>query len=417
MIGQVELSDINNHSHIPKRMRILFNVWCRAGHLNTSLSLAEHLVRVGDKVKFFCADYPSYMQERLRRVGLDIDCVGPELTMNMGQSGQVADRLWLTRKLQDPRWRLIHWEGWFVRAAALQVRPLRKAITAFRPDLVCTDGMSYGGAIAAELEAVPWVTFANTWDLVAPADYCGCPLRQTLEALDPVRKQMSASFGVDLTYRWNQVVSPYLNLTFCIEQLLPRDSVRVQTELVGHYRMDIRGDECGFPWTTLDAARPLVYISNGTVFQFEPDVVRDLAEAALGEGAQVVLSGCPDSNDLGKRAVLVDYAPQPQLLRRAALFVTHGGDNSVMEGLMAGVPLLVVPLAATQPVTAACVAQAGCARVIDPWESEHGHYRTVVRELLSVTAPERPRTKEIQMILEGLDAGRRGAELLHQIVS
>jgi zeaxanthin glucosyltransferase len=41
--------------------------------------------------------------------------------------------------------------------------------------------------------------------------------------------------------------------------------------------------------------------------------------------------------------IVVGYAPQLQLLLRAAVFITHGGVNSVMEGLNQGVPLMVVP--------------------------------------------------------------------------
>jgi MGT family glycosyltransferase len=51
--------------------------------------------------------------------------------------------------------------------------------------------------------------------------------------------------------------------------------------------------------------------------------------------------------------------PQPEVLARAALFVTHGGVNSVNEALYAGVPMLVVPQGADQPLVASHVVELG----------------------------------------------------------
>jgi MGT family glycosyltransferase len=51
--------------------------------------------------------------------------------------------------------------------------------------------------------------------------------------------------------------------------------------------------------------------------------------------------------------------PQLQVLDRAALFVTHGGMNSVNEAMRAGVPTLVVPQGADQPLVARRVVELG----------------------------------------------------------
>ena len=48
--------------------------------------------------------------------------------------------------------------------------------------------------------------------------------------------------------------------------------------------------------------------------------------------------------------------PQLQLLRRAALFITHGGLNSIKESIHCGVPMLVAPIGFDQPGNAARVA-------------------------------------------------------------
>ncbi len=53
------------------------------------------------------------------------------------------------------------------------------------------------------------------------------------------------------------------------------------------------------------------------------------------------------------------HVDQLAVLRRAELFVTHAGFNSVQEGLAAGVPLLMCPLVFEQELNAAAVAAQG----------------------------------------------------------
>jgi UDP:flavonoid glycosyltransferase YjiC (YdhE family) len=47
------------------------------------------------------------------------------------------------------------------------------------------------------------------------------------------------------------------------------------------------------------------------------------------------------------------------VLRRADLFITHGGFNSVQEGLVAGVPLLLFPQMQEQVFNAERVSELG----------------------------------------------------------
>ena len=102
-----------------------------------------------------------------------------------------------------------------------------------------------------------------------------------------------------------------------------------------------------FPFDLL-GNRPLVYVSLGTIHQGWDDFYRGAMATLAGFPAQFVLS-------VGKQTDPADLAPIPDnfivrpevpqlaLLPRVNLFVTHGGINSVHEGLYFGVPLVVAP--------------------------------------------------------------------------
>jgi MGT family glycosyltransferase len=59
---------------------------------------------------------------------------------------------------------------------------------------------------------------------------------------------------------------------------------------------------------------------------------------------------------LPPNAVVVNHAPQLELLKRASLCITHAGLNTVLESLTQGVPLVAIPITNDQPGVAARIA-------------------------------------------------------------
>jgi MGT family glycosyltransferase len=131
---------------------------------------------------------------------------------------------------------------------------------------------------------------------------------------------------------------------------------------------------------------PVLYASLGTIFSVDVELLRTFAAALAPLGGTVVVGtgqtdpaalGPLPANVLARRTV-----PQPEVLARAALFVTHGGMNSVNEALYAGVPMLVVPQGAEQPLVAARVAALGAGLAIGAGEAGEEVVRSHARRLL-----------------------------------
>ena len=141
--------------------------------------------------------------------------------------------------------------------------------------------------------------------------------------------------------------------------------------------------------------RPLVYVSLGSFLSVRGDVLAVVAEALRGLDVRVALaSGSTPREVLGHvpDAWLVrEVLPQVTLLRRSALAVTHGGNNSVTEALTASVPLLLLPLSTDQFAGAAALEEAGLGEVLDPNALSPNEIREAAQRLLALAGPVRGR--------------------------
>jgi MGT family glycosyltransferase len=116
-----------------------------------------------------------------------------------------------------------------------------------------------------------------------------------------------------------------------------------------------------FPWEKL-TDKPLVYASMGTLVNGLKNVYSTILEA-VGEFTQmqVVLSvgrsiGPGDFGPIPSNVIVVSIAPQIELLKRAALCITHAGLNTTLEALAEGVPMVAIPIGYDQPGVAARIA-------------------------------------------------------------
>ncbi len=141
--------------------------------------------------------------------------------------------------------------------------------------------------------------------------------------------------------------------------------------------------------------QPVVYVSLGSFLSVRSDVLARVAEALRPLDVRVALaSGATPRSELGPvptswlvRPVL----PQVTVLGRAALAVSHGGNNSVTEALTAGVPLLLLPLSTDQFAGAAALEDVGLGEALDPNSASPAEIRDAATRLLGLAGPSRAR--------------------------
>ncbi len=132
--------------------------------------------------------------------------------------------------------------------------------------------------------------------------------------------------------------------------------------------------------------RPPVVFSLGTIMSHHG---RAFYHAAAEVCRMLDIPGillCPKREmlpeSLPPQAAAFAYAPFSSLLPRASLFVHHGGIGTTAQGLMAGVPQVVVPHIADQFDNGARVRRLGLGGMVRAWKATPRRLAEVVREAL-----------------------------------
>jgi zeaxanthin glucosyltransferase len=116
-----------------------------------------------------------------------------------------------------------------------------------------------------------------------------------------------------------------------------------------------------FPWDRL-TGEPIVYASMGTVQVGNADLFSAIAAAvSKHKGLQLVLAignvlRPEQIGSVPNNAIVVNNAPQLELLKKASVCITHAGFNTALEALTQGVPQIAIPLTNDQPGVAARIA-------------------------------------------------------------
>lgn len=141
-------------------------------------------------------------------------------------------------------------------------------------------------------------------------------------------------------------------------------------------------------WLAADD-RPVVYVSFGSFLSARGDVLATVLEALrpLGVRVAVATGSATGLPHVPSDWLMRPYLPQVALLDRAAVAVTHGGNNSVTEALTAGVPMVVLPFSTDQFAGAAAIEAAGLGTALAPNTATSAELTTAVRGVLDGPAP------------------------------
>jgi MGT family glycosyltransferase len=265
------------------------------------------------------------------------------------------------------------------------------AVDAFKPNAVISQELLFGVMAAAESRTLPLALFtANIWSLPTlagvPPFGAGMPQATSDEehAMHAMVSQMSRGFF--------QAGLPSLNaarealglapLADLFDQLNKVDKILLGTSHAFDFAPEILQEPYAYagpyladpawaePFTPPVGEAPLIVVSFSSLYQAQEAPLAHVIEA-LGRlrVRGLVTTGptlAPEEFAAPDNVTVVRSAPHGALLAETAVFVTHAGHGSVLRPLMAGVPLLCLPMGRDQNDNAARVVARGAGLRLGP---------------------------------------------------
>ncbi|MFB9928110.1 glycosyltransferase [Amycolatopsis halotolerans] len=346
-------------------MRVLCTVTGSPSHVRSLLPLIRGLRSAGNRVLVavppelsaclagenveIAPVFPSlqrFVTERIAAKGNALPPLAPEECTAAYASARVS------ASVQSPLWA----DG------AAELLPVAQE---FQPDLVLRDDFEFSGYLVAEALEIAHLPVpggvSNVLDLATATD----PLAVHHQAL-----------GIDRTtgglYRHGRI--DYMPPSFSFAATgLPAARAYQQPVLTSP------GERLPAWLADLGTDRPLVLAAIGTALPMVAERRDEISAwldpraglaAVIGAVSEldcyavVSTSGVPtDGVAVPDHVRLADHVPQPLLLEVADLFLTHGGYSSVREAIRAGVPMVVHPRMAEQPLNGRRVEELGLGRV------------------------------------------------------
>jgi zeaxanthin glucosyltransferase len=207
--------------------------------------------------------------------------------------------------------------------------------------------------------------------------------------------------------------SPLLQIAQIVPGLdFPRKEIPTSFHYVGPFKRE--GAEA---FQLPPSPSPTVYCTLGTLQGSRLRLLRKLARACHSEGLRLVITLGKIGDRRAAEALpgsplVYDWVPQDAVLQQAHLVICHGGMNTVLDTLQAGLPMLVLPLAFDQPAIAARVQQSGAGRMLGPRSSDWSIAQAL--KVLRTDPSYRSRAQELGEEINRAGGTRLAADLIEQ---
>ncbi|MBV8834804.1 MAG: glycosyltransferase family 1 protein [Acidobacteriaceae bacterium] len=249
--------------------------------------------------------------------------------------------------------------------------------------LLCDQGQPTGSTIA-ELLGIPFLTIcnaspANREPCVPPTIthwMYGCSFRAKLRnelayelfsiLVTPLRRKINvfrSEHGLAPIRSLDDTFSPLAQISQQSREFdFPHHGLPAHFHHIGLFHRP-GSSNTSFPYERLNG-KPLVFASFGTILCDKPEIFEMLAQACHELDTQLVITlggrgRIEQYQCLPGNPIVVNYAPQLEVLKHTSLTVCHAGTNTVLESLQAGVPVVTVPVWADQPGVAARLVYSG----------------------------------------------------------
>lgn len=337
--------------------RIFFINAGSEGHINPTLQVVEELISRGEEVVYFSVEA---FRERIEKTGATVRTIDDQKFIQAFLSG---GRNYLQERING----LLH-------TADIVIPSVLEQIEGEHFDYMIHDSMFGCGHLIAQILNLPAINSCTSFAQDEKS------FKQMLEHLSkniPVEvqnrihndfqnltREIAGKYGVEINSPYEVFCNPApLTIVYTIKEFQPFGNTFNETFKFVGPSISAQGENEDFDYTSIEE-QSLIYISLGTVFNEAINFYKLCMKAFENSKHTIVMSigsktKISDLGDIPKNFIVKNYVPQTELLTYTKLFITHGGMNSTHEGLYNGVPLVVIPQSADQPVIAKRVESLG----------------------------------------------------------
>lgn len=348
-------------------MRLLFTFAGGSGHLEPLVPIACAAQAVGHAVAF--AGRP-WMIPQVEALGFSAFAAGSDV-------GLTPTRLPLAEVDLERDIRAVG-EGFVRRIARERAADMLPLCAGWKPDLIVSEEVDFGAMVAAERLALPHAAvLINAAGSFVRSDVVAEPLNE-------VRREHELPPDPDL-----EMLSRYLVLSpFPPSFRDPAFPLPATAHSVHLHSREAARNRAAPTWLTRLDTAPTVYFTLGTIYNMESGDLFHRVLAGLRHlpiNLFVTVGRDIDPEEFGPQPTNVHierFVPQSALLPHCHLVLSHGGSGSVLGALAHGLPMVVIPMGADQPLNAARCAALGVAEVLDAATATPQSVREAVSRVL-----------------------------------
>jgi MGT family glycosyltransferase len=341
------------------------------GHMNPTLPLVQELVNRDETIIYYTGEE---FREKVETAGAEFrtyESLGEAVRFQFGGYDMRSPSMALMARIM-------------IQFAEDVLPPLLGVLRREQPDYILHDFTCIWGLLAAEILAIPAVAVIPQFPInyqTRPDPYpgmwrdflwnfvAGIP---HLWPFKRVARRISAAYETRPITLMNFMSNHEgLNIVFTSRYFQPNAEDYDESFVFVGPSIAPRDETIDFPLDfPAHCTGPLVYISLGTtIFTANVAFYRACFQAFGDTDKRVILSAGrwtdPESlADAPPNFIIRPYVPQLEILKLADVFITHGGMGSVSEGLLHGVPLIVIPQTSDQPFVAQRVKRLGAGYVL-----------------------------------------------------